>query len=317
MKHLSILGLALTLSLFGCKKSVETKLDTTQEKNLSTLNVALVRSNCNVPYDISLESVTPVGGNYEWVWSVQNPNPGNGSNGTVQNLSHWNITLGECATFSDIISGATSADGITWTAFTPTYMQDAAMFNTCTVSTGNVVKFDYGTSGSAKSYYKLIINKNLGVDMNGLAYYKSGNNTGCGTECFPGFGCPVVVAEGCSYSQGYWFSKPGLAWPYNASVGCQTYTQAEGVAIFKSSNAGGIGTAKKVFQQVAAIKLSGSSVLNTATVWPYIQTAEAWLCTLPKLTTANVKNFNTTTGAAAASIAADSISSWIGRNHCE
>src|SRR5262245_36597027 len=45
---------------------------------------------CN-NYDIALESMNPVGSNWEWIWTVTNVNPGNGNNGTVQNLSHWGM----------------------------------------------------------------------------------------------------------------------------------------------------------------------------------------------------------------------------------
>jgi hypothetical protein len=316
-----LLGLALAISvaISGCGKTATTAPDDlrTQELSVTSPVSSPIISNCPTPYLITLESVTPVGSNYEWVWSVTNTNPGNGSNGTVQDLSHWDITLGQCATMADVVSAAYSADGTTWTPFIPTYEEDPSILNTCSIITGPVLKFNFGTSGAAKSYYKLVISRNLNVDMAGGAFYKSGNNTGCGGLCFPGLGCPVVEDEGCSFSQGYWFAKPDLVWPGNVTIGGYSYTQAEGVAIWNSSNAGGIGTAKKVFLQVAAIKLSGSSVSISATVWAQVQIAENWLATLPKLTPANVKSFNNAAGAAAAKTAADAISSWITENHCE
>lgn len=321
MKHSMHWGLALAISvaIFGCGKPAITAPDDPKAQSLSVISPVSspIISNCPTPYLITLESVTQVGSNYEWVWSVTNTNPGNGSNGTVQNLSHWDIKLGQCATMADVVSAATSADGITWNSFTPTYEDDQSILNTCSIVTGPVLKFDFGTSGAAKSYYKLVINKNLSVDMAANAFYKSGNNTGCGGLCFPGLGCPVPEDEGCSFSQGYWFAKPNLVWPGNVTIGGHSYTQAEGVAIWNSSNAGGIGTAKKVFLQVAAIKLSGSNVSVTATVWAQVLIAENWLATLPKLTPANVKSFNATAGAAAAKAAADAISAWITENHCE
>ncbi|MGX5820102.1 hypothetical protein ACWKWU_18030 [Chitinophaga lutea] len=310
------LGFTFFILFSGCQKGAQ---PSPSEKPLTLAAVSSpIVSECSSPYRITLESVTQVGSNYEWVWSVMNPNPGNGTNGTVQNLSHWDITLGDCATMDDVVGGAVSTDGITWTSFVPVLQGDASILNTCSVVTGPVLKFDLGTTAGAKSYYKLIINKNYGVDLTGFAYYKSGNTTGCGTTCFPGIGCPEPVTdEGCSFSQGYWFAKPDLVWPGNVTVGGYSYTQAEGVAIWKSSNAGGIGTAKKVFLQAAAIKLSGSSVSPSASVWPYVQTIDNWLATLPKLTAANVKSFNGAPGAAAAVAAADAISTWIEAHHCE
>lgn len=303
--------------LAGCQKT--DKVAPENEELAPTVSVVAtpVSTECSAPYKIVLESVTKVGDNWEWVWSVQNPNPGNGSGGTVQNLSHWDIRLGQCATMDDVVGAATSADGVTWTPFVPTYETDNSILNTCSLETGPVLKFDFGTTGGAKSYYKLVINKNLGVDLNGFAFYKSGNTTGCGATCFPGLGCPEPEGEGCSYSQGYWFAKPNLVWPGTVTVGGHTYTQAEGKAIWNSSNAGGIGTAKKVFLQVATIKLSGASVLGGATVWPYVAIGDGWLATLPKLTPTNVKNFNNTAGAAEAKAAADAISTWIEGHHCE
>lgn len=320
MKHVKHWGMPLVMAiawLVGCQKADRVAPGEALTAEAVGAVVTPVEAPCAAPYKIVLESVTKVGDTWEWVWSVQNPNPGNGTNNTIQNLSHWVIRLGQCATMDDVLGAATSPDGVTWTPFVPTYETDNSILNFCSFETGPVLKFDLGTTGSAKSYYKLIINKNLGVDLTGIAFYKSGTVTRCGETCFPGLGCPEPEGEGCSFSQGYWFAKPDLVWPGNVTVGGHTYTQAEGVAIWKSSNAGGIGTAKKVFLQVATIKLSGASVLGGASVWPYVQAAENWLATLPKLTPSNVKNFNNTAGAADARAAADSISSWIEAHHCE
>lgn len=321
MKKLMQWGMAVAVSagFFACEKSAEKLEDKLSVQDLSVVlpPSEAITSLCPTPYVITLESITQVGSNYEWVWSVYNPNPGNGSNGTVQNLSHWDINLGQCATMDDVVGAAYSADGVNWTTFEPTYEEDQSILNNCSLLTGPVLKFDFGTSGGDKSYYKLIVSKSLGIDMDGVAFYKSGNVTRCGILCFPGLGCPDEVVEGCSFSQGYWFAKPNLVWPGNLTLGGHTYTQAEGVAIWNSSNSGGIGTAKKVFLQAAAIKLSGSNVGATATVWPYVQTIDNWLATLPKLTPANVKSFNNAAGAADARAAADAIAAWIELHHCE
>lgn len=136
-------------------------------------------------YTITLESKTLVNGNWEWIWSVQNPNPGNGGGGTVQDLSHWGMQFGSCFAWSYVISAAYSADGSTWTSFTPLYQIDPSQ----TCMTEPVLKFDYGTTGSAKSYYKLVISQDLPPGWV-PGYYKSGVNTGCCIFNFMGIGCP-------------------------------------------------------------------------------------------------------------------------------
>src|SRR5690349_21316511 len=75
-------------------------------------------------YLITLVSRTYVDGNWEWVWSIRNSNPGNGSNGTAQGISHWGMELGICFNEASIVSGAYSGDGSTWTNFTPVIQPD-------------------------------------------------------------------------------------------------------------------------------------------------------------------------------------------------
>ena len=135
-------------------------------------------------YSIVLESHTQVNGNWEWVWSVQNPNPGNGSNGTSQNLSHWGMQFGSCFNWNNVVSAAYSADGITWTAFTPVYQVDPSQ--QCLITP--VLKFDYGTQGNAKSYYRLVVSTDYPVGVT-PGYYKSGANTGCCVFNFTGISC--------------------------------------------------------------------------------------------------------------------------------
>jgi hypothetical protein len=138
-------------------------------------------------YIITLESKTEVDGNWEWIWSVQNPNPGNGGNGTAQNLSHWGMQFGGCLALTSVVSAGYSADGVNWTYFTPSYQPDPSQ--QCV--TTSVFKFDFGTTGNAKSYYKIVVSEDYPVDgVNG--YYKSGVKTGCCTFIFQGIGCNVV-----------------------------------------------------------------------------------------------------------------------------
>lgn len=344
-KFFQVLMLSIVAFIFwqSCEKSKDIQsLSNNSKETESSALTATISSNlttpvsgdpsCTGPYKITLETVTNNGnGTWTWTWSVQNPNPGNGTGGTIQNLSHWDVTLGQCVKIEDVVSGATSADGITYTPFTVTYVQDPAMLNTCNLTTGNVIKFDFGTTGAAKSYYQLTINQNVQVSPTVTAFYKGGVTTGCGKICYPGFGCKEEgPLEGCAFSQGYWFAKPGVVWPDvngtdpgNVTIGGKYYTQAEGVAIWNTSNAKGISDAKKGFCQVAAILLSGDNVFSTASVWPYVATVQNWLSTKAKLSadglngTLKVQPKSAANTNTAAGTAAGSIGDWINTNHCD
>ncbi len=183
-----IFSAVLTSAIFitACQRDAAKEL-TAPVAQTSTNGISLESEEgpCNSDaYDIVLESRTQVGSNWEWVWSVQNPNPGNGTNGTVQDLSHWGMEFGSCFTWSSVAGAAYSYNGTTWTGFTPSYAPDPSQLCMQTP----VLKFNYGTSGGAKTYYKLILNQNYDY-TNSLAYYKSGRRTGCCTTAFQGVGC--------------------------------------------------------------------------------------------------------------------------------
>lgn len=144
---------------------------------------------CN-SYNIALESKTQIGGNWEWIWTVQNLNPGNGTNGTVQNLSHWGMQFGSCFIWSSVVGAAYSADGINWTSFTPVFAVDPSQ----SCLTTPVFKFDFGTTGSSPSYYKLVLNEDYSIESS-FGYFKSGNRTGCCTFNFSGVGCTVLPPD--------------------------------------------------------------------------------------------------------------------------
>ena len=149
-----------------------------------------------------------------------------------------------------------------------------------------------------------------------LRYQVSGNSATGGTNGPVYFDVNVVncntTAVGCSLSQGFWFASPQSVWT-SVSVGGQTYTKAEGLAIWNSSNAGGMADSKKGFLQVAAIKLSGSTVLSTDSVWTDVAIVEAWLSSLNKLTPSTLNDFSNSNAAQAAGRIGD----WIDANHCE
>jgi hypothetical protein len=317
-----LLAIAFVLIISSCKKALQNEEILPQNgsyisgfagsgTNLNSLVVS--------PYQVLLSSITNNGnGTFTWVWTITNTSPGNGKpgTGTTQDLSHWGITLGTCATMNDIVSGATSTDGVTWTPFTPILQVDKSQ--TCT--TAPVIKFELGTTGTNKSFYSLTINKDLEVANDVVALFKSGANTGCGTFLFPGFGCPKVVTQGCSLSQGYWLSSPQSASTSSAvkkwtsagvTVAGFNYSEAESRAIFQTSNAGGIPDSKAGFNQVVAIKLSGSTVSPTASVWADVAIVENWLSQLSKLSPTYLP-----TGNQAAKEAAGRIGDWINAHHC-
>ena len=160
------------------KKSTETVVD----------NSMLAREPgiCNpYAYIITLESKTLVGSNWEWIWSVQNSNPGSGNGGTFQDLSNWGMQFGSCFIWSTVVSAAYSGNGTTWIPFTPVYQVDPSQ----NCMTTPVLKFDFGTTGSAKSYYKLVVSQAYPEGWV-PGYYKSGANTGCCIFNFTGIGCP-------------------------------------------------------------------------------------------------------------------------------
>jgi hypothetical protein len=142
-------------------------------------------------YEVVLESRALVNGNWEWIWSVRNPNPGNGSNGTAKDLSHWGIRVGSCVDVSSIIGAAYSDDGAQWTSFTPVVQPDPSQ----DCLTTPTLKFDYGTSGSDKTYYRLIISQEYPTGS-ARAYYKSGGT--CCTFNITAMGCsggPIEIVE--------------------------------------------------------------------------------------------------------------------------
>ncbi len=146
-------------------------------------------------YDIVLQGGAPVdngNGTWTWTWTITNMNPGNGNNGTTQNLSHWDFIPGSCLMVGDIVSAGYSGDGINYTPISPSLAVDPSL-NTCSPNpySGEVFKFDFGTSGSAPSYYQIVLNQNYAVDPTATLVYKSGKTTGCGTSTFEGIGCPA------------------------------------------------------------------------------------------------------------------------------
>lgn len=191
--------LFLSTTIISCKQYSQEEITSFQDvaisneyENTGETSKAASPGPCNpAAYEVILESRTLIDGNWEWIWSVRNPNPGNGSNGTAKDLSHWGMRLGVCINWSSITGAAYSGDGVEWTSFIPVNQSDPS--EGCL--TTPALKFDFGTTGIAKSYYRLVLNEEYQTGS-AFAYYKAGQ--GCCIFNFTGIACssgPVEVVE--------------------------------------------------------------------------------------------------------------------------
>jgi len=137
-------------------------------------------------YVINLESKIQDGSNYVWTWTLQNPNPGNGDNGTLQDVSHWDIPLSLQAEAA-LISAEYSLDGgITWMSVTPEMDRDPSVRLCCLY---DVLKFNVGTSGTNVNTYRLIFSEDFEENPNATSIIKTGGGLkGCNWYVYTGVG---------------------------------------------------------------------------------------------------------------------------------
>jgi hypothetical protein len=135
-------------------------------------------------YTIDLVTNSIVGTNREWTWRLANPNPGNGLEGTLQNVSHWDISLSPAAEAA-LVSAEYSFDGITWISVPIEIERDPAI-RACT--TNDVLKFNAGTVGSEPTYYRATFSEDFPVNPNATSYIKAGVRQGCNVYPFAGIG---------------------------------------------------------------------------------------------------------------------------------
>lgn len=130
-------------------------------------------------YQISCASRTQVGSNYEWTWMITNPNPGNGQDGTLQNISHWSVPL-SLAAEAALVSAEYSYDGITWYSVSIEMERDPSI-RQCTAV--DVLKFNAGTIGGDPTYYRATFNSDFAINPYSTSWIKAGANYGSGTKC--------------------------------------------------------------------------------------------------------------------------------------
>lgn len=140
-------------------------------------------------YTIILMGVERVGTNDVWTWAVSNPTPGNGENGTLQDISHWSLPLCPNAE-SAIVAAAYSTNGVNWTSVSPTMDRDPSI-RTCTPN--DVLKFDFGTTGTAVTYYQITFDKYFAIDPMAVSYIKTGGGLrGCNLYYYSGISCTEI-----------------------------------------------------------------------------------------------------------------------------
>jgi len=173
MKHffkLTILASVVTALIFGLSAFTSVK----------TANVDA--------YQISLISKSTDGTNETWTWSLTNPNPGNGNNGTLQNVSHFDMALSAQAEEA-IVSAEYSFDGITWVSVPTEVVRDPSI-RACTST--DVLKFNAGTVGSQPTYYRLTLGHSFESNPYSTSWINSGSRTGCNMYYFQGVGTPKL-----------------------------------------------------------------------------------------------------------------------------
>jgi hypothetical protein len=230
------------------------------------------------------------------------PNDGVAALMTVDNRIN-----GSCASIS---GHADRTDCVNQAAVTTPYAGATVTAGTYTATTD--ASGNFTINNVANGTYSVTIN-GLGHDVT-VSGSQGANAAGTYALNFITGICGGTEAPACSLSQGYWFAKPQSVWGTSGTVnlGGKIYNKAEGVAIWTSSNKGGLLNAKAAFTQAAAIKLSG--VAASASVWADVAIIDGYLATVAKLSPTSLPKDNSMNAAAGA--AAGRIGSWIDSHHC-
>lgn len=306
----------VSFGVFSCQKTIDQTMDRDE------VNARFdVPAECAGPYNITLVGKVKTDNGWMWTWRIVNPNPGNGSDGTVQGLSHFNLLVPNCEPDElTLLSAAYSTNGDNWTNNPIKIEGDNSIEKDCPELNTPSLKYNVG----GDYYFRLEIAEDYQPGLM-YGYYKSGNNTSCGKTCFEGISCVrdnPRPPQGCSFSQGFWFAKPiseANAWPDDFMMGGKSYTQAEGKALFFVS---GNNELKRAFTQAATIKLSIATgyLTDPSGIIAAVNNVETVLSGLPKLTPANIGSVNKgLTAATRKSLSnwAGAIGKYVDANHCE
>ncbi len=144
-----------------------------------------VKPNAVDAYQIVLVTKNNIGSDTEWTWSVTNPNPGNGTNGTLRDVSHWDVALPAEAEAA-LVSAEYSFDGANWHSSSIVVERDFSI-KLCTLV--DVLKFDAGTTGNAPTYYRCVFDADFTLNPFATSWIKNGGGQqGCNFYYYTGMG---------------------------------------------------------------------------------------------------------------------------------
>ncbi len=231
------------------------------------------------------------------------------ADGVAAAMTVDNRVNGSCAAIS---GHADRTDCVNQSPITTAYAGASVMSGTTVVATTDA-NGNFTISNAVNGTYNLTID---GVSLTSVTVADSQGSYAAGsvTISFITSLCGGTVNPACSLSQGYWFAKPQAVWGNGGTVtlGGKVYTQAEGKAIWNTSNKGGLLNAKAAFTQASAIKLS--NVAASASVWADVAIIDAYFASIPKISATSIPKNSTANAAAGA--AAGRIGQWIDANHC-
>ena len=143
------------------------------------------KTNAAAVYEIVLVTKNNIGSDTEWTWSLTNPNPGSGTNGTLRDVSHWDVALPAQAEAA-LVSAEYSFDGVNWHSSSIVVERDFSI-KLCTLV--DVLKFDAGTTGSAPTYYRAIFDADFTLNPFATSWIKNGGGQqGCNLYYYTGMG---------------------------------------------------------------------------------------------------------------------------------
>jgi hypothetical protein len=123
----------------------------------------------------------------QWTWELVNPNPGNGDNGTLQDVSHWDMAL-PAAAEAALVAAEYSRDGNSWHSISIEMDRDPSI-RACTSI--DVLKFPVSTNGSQPVYFRCTFNQKFNYNAWATSYIKTGGGReGCNLYYFGGLGGP-------------------------------------------------------------------------------------------------------------------------------